>query len=144
MVNLKNKKGITILEILVSLIIISIGISISINISSSISQNIKTKNALREIKQLIRQTRYKSMKSGCKHKIYALGNNLILEKEEKEKWVMKDKITFPDFSLKSSAKSVFFPEGNIIPLNSIYLYNKIYTYKITISIAGRIKSIKVN
>ena len=71
-------------------------------------------------------------------------NRIFLKEKESGEWKTFRTFDVDDnVSLSINASPVFSPEGFASPLCSIYVENAHYRYKITLSMAGRIKAEKI-
>jgi Tfp pilus assembly protein FimT len=141
----KSKKGMTIFEMFVALAVISVVITMGMPGFNSYLKRMEVRNTLRTITGVLNTARFKAimLNKGVKF--------CIEDKNEKEMVIrLKEKKDsnwekFMEFSLEkkvsvtSNASPIFYPNGSIVPLCSILVENEVYHYKITISIAGRIK-----
>lgn len=141
----KNKKGMTFFEMLVSLAIISLVITMGIPGFNSYLKRMEVRNTLRTITGVLNTARYKAVVLNKRVKFCIENKNeediVIRLKEKRDSSWEK----FMEFSLEKKASvtinssPIFFPNGSISPMCSILVENEISHYKITISIAGRVK-----
>ncbi len=141
----QNKKGFTLGELLVVLSILSIIVTIGIPTFKSSFSRWEVTSGVRTVTSALSTARYNAIKMNRSVK-FCIEENRVLLKEKKGKvWE-----TFLPFdvdeavSLTINSSPVFSPTGYVSPLCSIYVKNEHYRYKITLSIAGRIKIVKLN
>jgi hypothetical protein len=135
-----NSKGTTILELLVSLYILSIIIIFSGTSIKAYLSRIEINTGLRQIILSLNTARYLSINLNKRIKVEIEEANIILKNCKNDEWQEVKRYYFPDnLSLKISATPFFYPHGEIVPLFSITLENKNHSYKISCSIAGRLK-----
>jgi len=141
----RSIKGMTVFEIFVTLAILSVLITMGIPGFNSYIKRMEVRNTLRTITAVLNTARFKAimMNKGIKFCVEDKNEEetMIRLKEKKDsKWEK-----FMEFSLEkkvsvtSNSSPIFYPNGSIVPLCSILVENEVYHYKITISIAGRIK-----
>ncbi len=141
----KSKKGMTLFEMFITLAIISVVVTMGLPGFSSYVKRMEVRNTLRTITGVLNTARFKAivLNKGVKFCIEDKNDEemVIRLKEKKDsKWEK-----FMEFSLEKkvsvtiNSSPIFFPNGSIAPLCSILVENEVSHYKITISIAGRIK-----
>lgn len=141
----KSKKGMTLFEMFITLAIISVVITMGMPGFNSYIKRMEVRNTLRTITGVLNTARFKAivLNKGVKFCIEDKNDEemVIRLKEKKDsKWEK-----FMEFSLEKrvsvtiNSSPIFFPNGSIAPLCSILVDNEVSHYKITISIAGRIK-----
>lgn len=146
MSNNKSIKGLTFFEVVITLAIISIVITMGMPGFNSFFRRMELRNTLRTITGVLNTARYKAIMLNKPIKFCIEGNNneeelLIRLKSKREgKWEGFMKFSLEKkVSVSINSSPIFFPNGNVAPLCSILVENDISHYKITISIAGRIK-----
>ena len=143
----KIQKGMTVFEMFVTLTIISLVVTMGMPGFDSYLKRMEVRNTLRTITGVLNTARFKAIMLNKRVKFCIEDKNeedtVIRLKEKREgdsKWKK-----FMEFNLEKkvsvtiNSSPIFFPNGNISPLCSILVENEISHYKITISIAGRIK-----
>lgn len=143
----KSKKGMTFFEMFVTLAIISVVITMGMPGFNSYVKRMEVRNTLRTITGVLNTARYKAVMLNKRVKFCIEDKNeedmVIRLKEKRDSDCKWEK--FMEFSLEKevsvsiNASPIFFPNGSISPLCSILVENEVSHYKITISIAGRIK-----
>jgi Tfp pilus assembly protein FimT len=141
----KSKKGMTIFEMFVALAVISVVITMGMPGFNSYLKRMEVRNTLRTITGVLNTARFKAI-------MLNKGVKFCIEDKNEEEMVIRLKEKkdsnwekFMEFSLEkkvsvtSNASPIFYPNGSIVPLCSILVENEVYHYKITISIAGRVK-----
>ncbi|UCH92523.1 MAG: hypothetical protein JSV88_19815 [Candidatus Aminicenantes bacterium] len=154
----ENMKGITFVEILVTVAIISLVISMGMPAFNSHLKRMELKTTLRTVTGVMNTARYKSimMNQGVK---FCIEDKYEQEEEAGDEEVEEEKELvirlkrkkgsywkeFMEFDLEKNvtvsinSDPIFYPNGSVAPLCSIYVGNEVSQYKITISIAGRVK-----
>jgi len=143
--NKHSIKGMTVFELFVTLAIISVVISMGMPGFNSYIKRMEVRNTLRTITGVLNTARFKAI-------VLNKGVKFCIEDKNEEEMVIRLKEKkdskweeFMEFSLEkkvsitSNASPIFYPNGSIAPLCSILVENEVSHYKITISIAGRIK-----
>ena len=99
---------------------------------------------MRTVTSALSTARYNAIRMNRSVKFCIEENRLLLKEKKGKVWE-----TFLPFdvdeavSITINSSPVFSPTGYVSPLCSIYLKNEHYRYKITLSIAGRVKVIEV-
>ena len=139
-----RRKGFSVLELLLMMYIIAVFVLIAIPICNSFFSRINIHNGLRRVTAYLNQGRYLAVKKNKPIKLETQNNRLILKEKIKGKWFS---IRFAEMdkgvSISFSAFPVFQPNGSVSPLCSIHLKNSRHKFKTTLSIAGRIKVVKL-
>jgi Tfp pilus assembly protein FimT len=137
-------KGITLLELFIALGIISLALTIMVPGFKSFFSRMEIHNGLRAMTSALSTARYKAIMMNKRVKFTIEGDKIVLKEEISNQWQ-----AFMHFDLEEkvsysiNASPVFSPAGSVSPLCSIYVNNETYKYKITISMAGRIKVVEV-
>ncbi|MGD2089682.1 MAG: prepilin-type N-terminal cleavage/methylation domain-containing protein [Candidatus Aminicenantes bacterium] len=143
----KSQKGMTIFEMFVTLAIISVVITMGMPGFNSFVKRMEVRNTLRTITGVLNTARFKAIMLNKRVKFCIEDKNeedTVIRLKEKREGDSKWK-EFMEFNLEKkvsvtiNSSPIFFPNGNIAPLCSILVENEVSHYKITISIAGRIK-----
>jgi prepilin-type N-terminal cleavage/methylation domain-containing protein len=143
----KSKKGMTLFEVFITLAIISVVVTMGMPGFNSYVKRMEVRNTLRTITGVLNTARYKAIMLNKRVKFCIEDKDeedMVIRLKEKREGDSKWK-EFMEFSLGKkvsvaiNASPIFFPNGSISPLCSILVENEVSHYKITISIAGRIK-----
>ena len=143
----KCQKGMTLFEMFVTLAVISLVVSMVMPGFNSYVKRMEVRNTLRTITGVLNTARFKAIMLNKRVKFCIEDKNeedTVIRLKEKRDGDSKWK-KFMEFSLEKkvsvtiNSSPIFFPDGNISPLCSILVDNEVSHYKITISIAGRIK-----
>ena len=141
----KDKKGFTLGELLVFLGIFSIVVMIGIPMFKSSFSRWEVTSGVRTVTSALSTARYNAIKMNRSVKFCIEENRILLKEKRGNEWE-----TFLPFdvdekvSLSINSSPVFSSTGYVSPLCSIYVQNEHYRYKITLSIAGRVKIVKLN
>lgn len=143
--NINKKKtqydsGLTLVELLVYLAIFALLIGVGVPSFKAFVKRTEISSALRTATQAISSARYQAIEKNRRVMLTIEGNKIVLKEKRDGTWQ-----PFTDFdagdrvTLTINSAPVFYPEGCIVPLCSIYVKNESENYRITISLAGRIK-----
>ncbi len=138
-----NNRGLTVFEFLIYTTILSIVLGFGFRGFQSFQNRANINNGVRTIVSALNTARYKSIEKNKHIKVTITNNKFLLMEKKDKKW--KEFLNFnpgEKVSISINSNPVFFPTGFVSPLCSIYVENENYKYKVTISIAGRIKVIK--
>jgi type IV fimbrial biogenesis protein FimT len=144
--NNKSIKGMTFFEMFVTLAIISVVITMGMPGFNSYVKRMEVRNTLRTITGVLNTARFKAivLNKRVKFCIEDKNEDMVIRLKEKRDGDSKWK-EFMEFSLEKkvsvsiNSSPIFFPNGSISPMCSILVENEVSHYKITISIAGRVK-----
>jgi len=143
--NKKSIKGMTFIELFVTLAIISIVITMGMPGFNSYIKRMEVQSTLRTITGVLNTARFKAVVLDKEVKFCIEEKNdeeMVIRLKEKKDSTWEKFMEFDlekKVSVTSNASPIFYPNGSIVPLCSILVGNEFYHYKITISIAGRIK-----
>ncbi len=138
--NRNNNNGITLLELLVTLSVISLVLTVGVPGLKSFFSRVELSNSLRTVTAALGTARYKAVMMNKRVKFTLEKDRIILKEKKKGEWEellhfdLEEKVSF-----SINASPIFSPSGSVAPLCSIHVENEIKHCKITISIAGRIK-----
>jgi len=135
-----NNRGITVAELLVAvglgamLLILTLG-----GWQGFASQLAATRN-LRTVTQALHTARYTAIRDNEAVLVSGGERRLELKQHSQQGWQTVRLFTLePEYSLKLNAQPVFYPEGAVSPLCSILVRGNDRSWRIAISIVGRIK-----
>jgi Tfp pilus assembly protein FimT len=140
----KDKRGFTLGELLVFLGIFSIVVMIGIPMFKSTISRWEVTSGVRTVTSALSTARYNAIKMNRSVKFCIEENRIILKEKKGNVWEsflpfeVDEKV-----SLSINSSPIFSSTGYVSPLCSIYVQNEHYRYKITLSIAGRVKVIEV-
>lgn len=140
----RKNSGLTVVELLIAIAIFSLVLRIGFSGFNWFKSRVCINSTLRTITSALNTARYQAIEKNRSVKICLEGNRLNLKTKSDGQWNpfmgfdLERKI-----SVSMNAAPVFFPTGFVSPLCSVTIRNEKYEYKITISIAGRIKVIKI-
>lgn len=139
-----EKNGFTLLELLITLTIFVLVIALGVPGFQSFIRKVEINNGLRTVTLALNSARYKAVENNRSVKLIVADNKLLLMERRNNNWE-----SFLDFdpgeaiTLSINASPVFSPEGYVAPLCSILVLGHGTSYRITLSIAGRIKVVEL-
>ena len=137
---MKNNRGLTVLELLSAVTIGMIILTSSFPVISSFLSRIEISTAVSSLTSHLSEARYLSLSESRKVRFRIINRSGRLEIINNHKWInyksweMKGKV-----NITCNSAPVFNPKGSASPMCTIKVSNKMYSYKITLSFAGRIK-----
>ncbi len=139
-----NKKfrnsGLSLMEILIALSIISFTMLIGVPGFKMVISRIEITNELRTVTMALHSARYNSYMTCHPIKFTIEGKRIYLKENTDDGWViLRDFPVGPNVEISTNANPVFYPSGSTTPLCSVNLKNNVYSYKVTVSMAGQIK-----
>jgi Tfp pilus assembly protein FimT len=141
----KRSRGISFLELFIALGIISLTLTMTVSGFQSFYRRMEINNGLRAVTSALSTARYRAIWMNKRVKFTIEEDKIVLKRKESSQWN-----AFMHFDLEKkvsysiNASPVFSPGGSVSPLCSIYVSNKTYCFKITISMAGRIKVLEID
>lgn len=142
---LTKKKGFTLTETIISLSILAL---IAVAVSASFLNKApmyRLQSAVREVHSRLNYARYKAIFEGIKVRVGFDTTSYTIEKysEEQKEWKLEKKYSLQGVTLQANNSPVFHPSGTVSNLASITISNSWGTYRITLAISGRIKTMKI-
>ncbi|MCF6149502.1 MAG: prepilin-type N-terminal cleavage/methylation domain-containing protein [Candidatus Kuenenia sp.] len=146
---MQRQKGFSVIELMVTLIIISIIAGISVSVYLNMKPQLRLNGAARQVMGDLANARMKAISQNNEYKIFFVDNHQyqILDDNDNdgtidsgEEVTTRDIQTeYYDTTFSATANPIFHPRGNAAPSTSITLTNPAGEKTITVSIAGRIK-----
>ena len=142
---LTKKKGFSLTETIISLSILAL---IAVAVSASFlnkAPKYRLQSAVREVHSRLNYARYKAIFEGIKVRVVFDAKSYTIEKysEEQKEWKLEKKYSLQGVILQANNSPVFHPSGTVSNLASITISNSWGTYRITLAISGRIKTMKI-
>jgi prepilin-type N-terminal cleavage/methylation domain-containing protein len=137
--------GFTVLEVMISLSIVAVILSTAWVSFFHTSHKYRLQRALWEIHSKMNYSRFKAVFCGTKFRISFDTNGYILERYDQgaDIWKMEMKNKLEGVHVEANNSPVFYPEGTVSNLASLTVSNRWGTYKITLAISGRIKTVRL-
>ncbi len=142
---LVKKRGFSLAETLISLSILAL---IAVAVSTSFlnkAPKYRLQSAVREVQSRLNYARYKAIFEGVKVRVRFDSAGYAIEEytEEQKEWKLEKKYSLQGVRLQANNSPVFHPSGTVSNLASITVSNSSGTYRITLAISGRIKTMKI-
>lgn len=137
-------RGFALWELIVFLAILSVLLGLaSVSFLDSFPKH-KLQKALWEVHAKMNYARYKAIFDGTKSRIVFNPNGFIIEvfSQKNGEWRIVQGNVLEGVSVQSNNSPVFYPQGTVSNLATIILSNAWGSYKITLAISGRIKTVK--
>jgi len=145
-----SNRGVGLLEFCFSVAIIGLVLTIAVPGLDSYMRRMEVNSGVRAITASLSTARYqailknKRVRWSIEEGLEGKENRIVLKDKQGSRWVQ-----FMSFRLDkkvsffAKTSPVFSPYGTVAPLCSVYVGNSFYRYKISISMAGRIKVIQL-
>jgi Tfp pilus assembly protein PilE len=136
--------GFTVFELLIAVALCGLLITVGFSGFRSFQLHNRTNQMIRTVTSAFNTARYRAIEKNKSIKVCLETSKLVLKLKEASEWQpYLDFQLLPDQTVTMNASPVFYPTGFASPLCSVIIKNEKYEYKITISIAGRIKVTKI-
>jgi prepilin-type N-terminal cleavage/methylation domain-containing protein len=140
-----KKRGFSLTETIISLSILAL---IVVAVSTSFlnkAPKYSLQAAVREVHSRLNYARYKAIFEGIKIRVRFNAAGYAIEKysDEQKEWKQERKYSLQGVTLQANNNPVFHPSGTVSNLASITISNSSGTYRITLAISGRIKTMKI-
>ena len=141
---MSKNRGLTVLELLISMAIFSILITMGFTGFKSFQNRSQVTKSIRTVTSALNTARYQAIEENRSIKVAQKGSQLVLKIKINKKWeTLKTFDLEEEATVYMNASPVFHATGYVTPLCSITIKSEKYSYKISISIAGRIKVVKL-
>lgn len=139
------KRGFSLLEIVISLFLLSFLIVLASTSFLNLAPKYKLKKAVWEINSRLNYARFKAIFEGQSIRIKFGSESYAIEKydEQKKIWQLEEKSYLEGVSIQANNSPTFHPQGTVSNLASISISNSWGKYRITLAITGRIKIVKL-
>ncbi|MCP5102873.1 MAG: hypothetical protein GY950_05830 [bacterium] len=139
-----DKKGISVVELLVGLCILAMVIVMGKPSFKATIVRWQVSEGVRTVTSAMAYSRYNAVKMNRSVKFCIEDHRIVLKEKRGGVWEPFHFFDLDeDISVTTNRSPVFSPTGYASPLCSIYVENEYYRYKITLSMAGRIKVAKI-
>ena len=140
-----NKKGLSLVELFLTLSVLSLLIGIGSNGFNSLIEMSKAYSIVKTVRNSFVKGMYKSYDLNVPIKVRLKDNKITFYKSSKNKWKEIESLKLKNYcNTFMNISPVFFPNGYVSPTCSVYIISDNYKYKITISFYGRIKVIRIS
>jgi Tfp pilus assembly protein FimT len=132
------------MELLVALCILALAGMVGIPRFRASVERWEVSGSVRTVTSALSTARYDAIKMNRSGKFCIENNRVLLKEKSGTVWVtfMSFEVD-KDVTLSVNASPVFSPIGTVAPLCTIYVKNEHYQHKISLSIMGRVKVVKV-
>ena len=139
------KQGFSLADCAVSVTILAIIASLASTSFLSLAPKYRLLTSVWEVQTLLYSARYKALIKSLKVRIrfFSCSYTIDIYNEEQKEWEVEKKRYVDGVIIKANNNPCFHPNGAVSNLCSIVISNSWGTYKITVAITGRIKSIKI-
>ncbi|MCP4221697.1 MAG: prepilin-type N-terminal cleavage/methylation domain-containing protein [bacterium] len=135
-----KKKGFTLLELMIVLGLLSLVLTAGVPRFKAFFSRTAVSSSTRLVVIALQTARYKAVYFNGRVKVCVEDNLLCLKKKEDGVWEEFKSFTMDKgVTLSTNNSPVFSPTGSVAPLCTLKVGNDRYRYKITLSMAGRIK-----
>jgi len=136
----KPRRGVSVVELLVSLFLLALLLTLGINGVRAFFVQVETNRALRTVTSTMQSARYLAVDRKIPMKVRVEADACVLLEQEKKGWRTRRRVEVAGgVSLEANAQPVFYPTGFASPLCSVWVRGRNHTYRITLSICGRVK-----
>ncbi len=139
-----KRSGISLIEVILSLAILSVIIGISSVSFHTQSSKYKLVNAVREIHSRMNYARFMAIFESAPVRVKFDPSGYTVERfdSSQNKWLRDKGNILEGVVIQANNNPIFYPQGTVSHLASIYISNSWGKYKITLAISGRIKVVK--
>ncbi len=138
-----NRKGITVLELLVTTSLVALTITLGALSWEAIQDSVRMTLAIRSVTQALHAARAVAVETGQPARAFWDGQQMLVQEGGETGWQTKARFApDPRVRVKTNGSPVFFASGMAAPLCTIELDGKRCSCRVTLSIAGRIRALR--
>ena len=135
-----NKKGVGVLELLVSMTLISLILTLSLSGFKSLFSQMEMIHAVRTVTSALNTARYRAIENNQPVKVESEEDGIVLKIKCGARWIPLQVFEWNGRTgIRMTAAPVFSPAGSVTPTTTIELRNRQRVYEITAAITGRIR-----
>ena len=135
-----NKKGVGVLELLVSMTLISLILTLSLSGFKSLFSQMEMIHAVRTVTSALNTARYRAIENNQPVRVESGGEGIVLKVKSGARWIPLQTFEWDRRTeIRMTASPVFYPFGSVTPTTTIELKNRHRVYEITTAITGRIR-----
>jgi prepilin-type N-terminal cleavage/methylation domain-containing protein len=139
-----RQNGFTVVELLIAVILLSALFLVGFTGFQSFLDSARTTHAIRAVTSAFSSARYRAIQENKSVKVCLEKNQLVLKQKRDNQWQACSHVNFGEkIEVSMNASPVFSPTGFVSPLCSVHIKSEKHLYKITLSMAGRIKVTKI-
>ena len=141
----RQGKGYSLLELLLGLLILGIISSLTSYSLLKNSPRYQLCQAVWSLQMKLNQARYLAILKNMSYRCLIQPEGIYLEKRDpvSGKWSTLNFSSFSGVKIKANNSPVFHPQSTVSPLASIVVENEAGSFKITVAISGRVKTVKI-
>ncbi len=141
---LPKPNGFTLIEMLLVLSVVAIIIGIGASLFISVMPKYRLQAAVWEVSAKLNEARYTSVLKGTPVRMRFADSGYCLEHQSAEdgSWLRLSGRRLEGVSLRANNAPVFYPQGTVSNLATIWVENGFASYRITLAITGRVKVTK--
>jgi type IV fimbrial biogenesis protein FimT len=135
-----NKKGVTIVELLVAVSVFAMLVTVLIPGLGSFLMRLEVHTALRTVTSGLSAARYQAIRDNRPVRAEVVPGKLLLSRDDGQGWqVIKSFELGGKLRISANSRPVFSPLGNVSPLCTITLVARQKIYRVVVSMYGRLK-----
>jgi Tfp pilus assembly protein FimT len=139
-----NKKGVGVLELLVSMTLVSLILTLSLSGFKSLFAQMEMTHAIRTVTAALNTARYQAVENNQPVMVEKREEGIVLKIRCGARWLPLQTFEWNRRTeLRMTASPVFFPAGSVTPTTTVELRNHERVYEITAAITGRIKVFRI-
>lgn len=139
-----NKKGIGVLELVVSMTLVSLILTLTLLGFKSLFSQMEAAQAVRTVTSALNTARYRAIENNHPVKVEAREEGLVLKVKRASQWIpVQEFDLIRQARLKMTASPIFSPAGGVAPTTTIELKVHQRVFEITTAITGRIKVFEI-
>jgi|WetSurMetagenome_2_1015567.scaffolds.fasta_scaffold45997_2 Tfp pilus assembly protein FimT len=139
-----NKKGVGVLELLVSMTLASLIMALSLSGFKSLFSRMEMSHAIRTVTAALNTARYQAIENNRPVKVENQEEGIVLKIKGGDRWIPLQVFEWNRRTeISMTASPVFSPFGSVTPTTTIELRNHQRLYEITAAITGRIKVFRI-
>lgn len=139
-----SRNGFSVIELLIAVTLCGLVITVGFSGFKSFQHRTRTSNTIRTVTSAFGTARYRAIEQNKSIRVSLEHSKLVLKLKNAGDWKPYLEFQLPSGQIVTmNASPVFYPTGYASPLCTVIIKNSRDEYRITISIAGRIKVTKV-
>jgi Tfp pilus assembly protein FimT len=137
---MKNRKGLTVIELLVAVGVFALLVTMLVPGLGSFFSRLEVHTALRAVTAGLSTARYQAIRDNRPVRAEVSGGKLLLSRDDGLGWqVIRSFELGNKLSIRANSRPVFSPLGNVSPLCTITLQKERRVWRVVVSMYGRVK-----
>jgi len=138
-----NDRGFSLIDVLIGIFILGLIVTFASYALLQSSPRYQLRRSTWAIQVKLIQARYLAIFKNIPHRCVFKKTGIVLEKKDSasQKWIAISYQELPGVVVEANNTPTFYPQGTVSNLASILVYNANGSFKITIAISGRIKTV---